>query len=164
MSNGLRNAVRRHPTKEFGTIMLYFSATTKHGKHVFLGVSKENIDRIRADDPLMARMQFIGGAGLFFIYTSETKRMSPMMIGCAKALAGGPIPYYLFGASRAQLEALEESRGCIQVEPGSKLPGIAKITVMFCEDQEGLIRKMRDEGLIPDNVPIMHVPRSVEEN
>lgn len=47
--------------------MLYLSSSSDRGLIVYLGISDENIEQIKLDNPLMARLSYVGYTGLFFL-------------------------------------------------------------------------------------------------
>ena len=51
--------------------MLYMATEIEGGLRVFLGLCKENIGQIKADNPLVARLSNIDYNGLFFLCLSD---------------------------------------------------------------------------------------------
>ena len=71
--------------------MLYLSSSSDRGLIVYLGISDENIEQIKLDNPLMARLSYVGYTGLFFLFATENADDSPAMIRARTALAQSEI-------------------------------------------------------------------------
>jgi len=53
------------------------AARSDDGLHILLGLCNENVDQIKADNPLMTQLSHCGARGLLFIYPSEDGTPSP---------------------------------------------------------------------------------------
>lgn len=145
--------------------MLYAASHGKKGLRVFLGVTKENVDKIRADEPLMAQMLHVGGNGVFFIYLSEDGSPSPQFQKALDLMHRFPIDFAAISAKKTELDALEQNLAFLTVDPKNKLPGIELITVVFCRTQQDLFNKLKEKGLITNRTEVRHIPKGgVESN
>jgi hypothetical protein len=146
--------------------MFYAAANGKNGLRVFLGVTKENIDEIRADNPLMAQMTHVGGKGLFFLYPSEDNKPSPKFKEVLSLIDShsSKFPYFGAGIKAVELEALSQNEGFFVADVSDELPGVESIMV-FCTNQDDLFRQFKEKGLITDRTEVRHIPRGgVESN
>jgi hypothetical protein len=150
--------------------MLYMAAKTDDGLRVFLGLGNENIERIKADDPLVARLSNVGYPGLFFLYMTANGLPSPRMteieamVKERAAEEGFTIPVFALGVADSQLDALQSGQGCFLVVPRSDLPGIEKIVIVFSDDHADLVRKLKLEGVVAKDATMTYVPRNILEN
>lgn len=143
--------------------MLYLVSQGDDGLTIFLGLSTENIDHIQQDDPLIARLSHCNYPGFFFLYTSETSALSPKMQEMEDYFAGLG-QYAVLGATNSQLEALRRNEGCFIFEPEDRLPGVARIIILFCSDQKELFRALKANGAISDRTEVRYVPKDILSN
>lgn len=140
--------------------MLYMIADLDKGKLVCLGLSIENVDEIKADNPLMAQLSYVGFPGfLFFLCIEGGKKQEKLK----EQLRGQPMSYFIHEAKLNELDAFAKGCGYFKINPGNSLPGIAQILVIFSRDHKELVRKLRAAGMAT-NEPMTFVPRDISEN
>jgi hypothetical protein len=145
--------------------MLYAAAHGETGLRVCLGITKENIDEIRADNPLMAQMKHVGGNGLFFLYPSEDDKPSPKFKEALRMLDRFPSPYFAAGIKAVELDALSQNKGFFIADVSDTLPGIDSIMVVFCTTQADLMNQFKKRGLVTDRTEVRYIPKDgVESN
>jgi hypothetical protein len=150
--------------------MLYMAAKTDNGLRVFLGLGKENVDQIKADNPLVARLSNVGYPGLFFLYMSVDNLPSPRMTEINEMMKekaeeeGFNVPSFSIGSTTEQLDALQAGQGCFFIDPESTMPGIDKIIIVFSDNHQDLVRKLKAEGVVANNATMTYIPRNILEN
>jgi hypothetical protein len=150
--------------------MLYMAASGDSGMTVLLGLGKENLEHVRVDDPLLARLSNVGQPGLFILYRSDDGLPSPRlteviaMIDETAKLAGFSIPLSCLGATSTQLDSLQSGEGCFVIYPQEDLPGIEKIIIVYDDDQAELVRKLKKAGVVAKDAAVTHIPRNILEN
>jgi hypothetical protein len=144
--------------------MLYLSADSDDGLLVFLGIGDENIERIEADDPLVANLSYLNYPGVFFLYSSESGEESPKMAEIREKIGITLTPWCSMGATKQQLKWLKKGCGFFILEPKDKMVGVAKITVLYCKDQKEMVKTLKAAGLMKRDLEVTYVPRSPEDN
>ena len=142
--------------------MLYLASNSDKGLSIFLGLCKENVEQIKLDNPLMARLDHCGYHGLFFLFGTEDAEDSPKMKEARTILSRNSIRFDAFGISTAKLDDIQAGRCVLMVKPGDRLPGVEKIVVLFCEDQKKLATMLRKEGMLKADMTV--IPRDPEDN
>lgn len=146
--------------------MIYMAATTKDGLLISLAIDNENLNRIKADDPLMARLSRCGYPnGLFFVYLmSSDGGLSLRMQEIVEELKTLPVKFRVcaLGLGATELESLKVGK-FIKIEPGEAMPGIFKIAVFYNSDQKGMLDKLREADLIGPDTKIEIDPRIIRE-
>jgi hypothetical protein len=146
--------------------MIYMAASTQDGILVSLAIDDENLNRIKADDPLMARLSRCGYSnGLFFLYLmSPEGGLSPRMQQIVEELKGLPVKLKVcaLGLGATELEDLKVGK-FVKIQPGNDMPGIFQIAVFYNSDQGKMLDKLREAGLIGPDTRIEIDPRVVRE-
>ncbi len=145
--------------------MIYMSANTENGLLISLAIDDTNLLRIKADDPLMARLSRCGYSnGLFFLYLmSPDGGLSPRMQKIVEELKGFPVKLKVcaLGLGATELEDLKAGK-FISIHPAEAMPGIFKIAVFYNSDQKKMLGKLRESGLIGSDTRIEIDPRVME--
>jgi hypothetical protein len=144
--------------------MLYMSAEGEFGLCVFLGIGDENITRIAADDPLVARLSYIGHPGFFILFISEDGNDSPRMAALRQSADTALANYFAMPCTAEELVALKTNQGFFTVEPRDRLPGIERISVLYCNDPKSMVKSLRDKGMIGEKTEMRVIPRSPTDN
>lgn len=147
--------------------MLYMAANTPSGLLISLAIDEENLNRVLADDPLMARLSYCGYRnGLFFLFPAPkeggfSKRMKEII----ETLKSTPVKLKVCacGLGVRELGELREGR-FISIEPGVGMPGIFQITLFYHKDHKEMIRSLRMAELITLDTEIKIIPRYPEAN
>ena len=140
--------------------MLYMVADLDDGKLVVLSLSAENVDEIKADNPLMAQLSYVGFPGyLFFLSIKGGKKQHEIK----RLLNGRSVKHFIHEAKVEELDALAKGLGYFKVSPGSSLPGVVQILVTFSNDPKLLVQKLRKSGMAT-NEAVTFVPQDISAN
>jgi hypothetical protein len=142
--------------------MLYLAADTSKGRLICLGLLPENVNEIKADNPLIARLMHCGTNGLFFLCLKESKKMEELLKGMEKHYPN--INCFCYGASIEELDAFARGEGAFLITPGEHIPDVSKILIVYVEDRQAFVKALRDRGILEKDLPITHIPIDIETN
>lgn len=147
--------------------MIYMAAQTKKGLLVALAIDDVNLRRIKADDPLMARLANCGYSnGLFFVYVmSQDGGMSPRMNQIIEELKAVPtrLRVCALGLGPDELDQLKAGR-FIKIQPGKAMRGIFQIALFYNSNPQKMLDSLRKAGLVTAATQVQIIPRDVSDN